>query len=205
MSTPATTEPMKTNERRALEKIVKQRVKLLVEQMQHRKQEIREAVRDLIIEEHETARKAAVVEAKQIVAEAKKMQLRVDKLLRQAGEKGLVPGMVSSKVQSSWMNRRQGYEHVTTIVTEANGFLSVSWADPTQWVPADIDNKIEDALTKVEHQAGLSRLQLAQLENDLLEELLVGELQSADAKKFLDRLPSLDALPSPRELKQLMA
>jgi hypothetical protein len=77
-------------------------------------------------------------------------------------------------------------------------FLTVEYAD--RIAPADIDDKVSREVAKLQSEAGLAEMSLREKELELLEQLAIGQLQSDDAKAFLDQIPTADKmLPAARK------
>lgn len=165
-------------EARALKSVVKGRFELLREQVEQARGEIGRVIRQRIEAEYAEKIEAANRQAENLQAKAKELEAEARKLQAGWREQGLMPA-------DSWRNREKTY-------------LTVTFAD--RIVPANIDEKVDREVGKLQSEAGLASMNLREKELDLLEQLAIGQLQTDDAHGFLEQIPSAEnMLPAARQ------
>ena len=167
---------MNQRERNALIRIVKQRYSLLRSQLDQREREIRNLIRQRVMEDHK--------------AEAEKATKAAEKI-----RKSLVD-LIAAHPDLDIESKRYGF-------MDPDRLSSESW----RFVPADTDKLIRSEMHRLREESGLASVNLELDELGLVEDLLIGSLESADAKAFLaDRIPDVDRLlPMPKKADLLPA
>lgn len=167
---------MSQKDRQELRRILKARYEILHQQLAQRQQEVQNSLAEKIREEHEAAILKAIQKTNAFEKRLSKIAEEAKALTTEMRALGVVPGNGRSY---------RGYADPET-------FLSYSLE--TAWSPKDLQEKVNQAYSKITEQAGLHKLDLRMQQLELEEELAIGALGSEEAKTFLDKIPNLDKL-----------
>ena len=165
----AATRQMNGNERRALAKIVTSRIDLLARQLAQAEADIRPIIKQRIIDEQ--AAKIAPLKKRLdlLTKRARTLNDEGVQLYRDIEAAGL-------SVNSRWYGNRE-----TTISVETCGLVE----------PVGINELVKEEIGRLLTEKGRAGIKLKEIEQSLKEELLLGEVTSADAQSFLDRIPTV--------------
>jgi hypothetical protein len=164
---------MTRTERNELVRIVRGRFKILDRQPAYRIREVETIVRDGIRERHADA----IAEAEQATEE---LRARFEPLEREAAD--LVAAMRRKGVSPRYADER---------------LVRMEWLLP--WRPANENDVAAGEMYRLSSEATMAQARLVERELSLVEELLVTELETADAKTFLAKLPTIEELvPAPK-------
>ena len=183
---------MNTTERQALVKIVKARFEVLRGQLEVRRDEIAEVVRERLRSESAEATKTYSAQAKKIVAEAQKLQEKARALSQAARQDG---GVEVTRDSGGW--RRQSS---ILVFSELNG------GTPEDWQPVGLEKRVSEELRKLHLEARTRELNLDEQEAMLLEQIWTDALESEQAKELLSKIPTVDTLmplPNSGEVKEI--
>lgn len=169
-------------ERADLKRIVKSRIELIKEQISHRTLEVKNAIKDDIRSDYQDAIKQARDEVNDILERGKALESEADALIDSWRERG-----VDIVYQS--------YAKPIT-VDSRNREIKVY----------NENEEIQRRINELREKTGFAKINLRELELELLEELTIDSLDSEDAKKFLGKIPTIDSLlPKAEEAVQLTA
>jgi len=95
----------------------------------------------------------------------------------------------SSTVKRVELRRDQGYEG-----EEMNAVDSTVEVTEIEFLPVDMEDKVKERIKAIKRDRGLLGSSLEEKRIEIIEDLLKGELESEDAKKFLEKVPNIDSL-----------
>lgn len=179
-------------ERSSIAKIINERFTMLQRDFDQRRDELSRAIRERAIEEAKGRCAEATARMQPLIAEARLIQDRIEQEVAAIrDELDVFPGQYTEQVE--WLDQ-QGKR--TRKVIKASHANPVSLHVNTTFAPDGVEERIAEELAKLgdERFAGGRKLDVLRL--DLQEELLTGGLDT-EAKAFLERIPTLDALLPP--------
>lgn len=194
-------EPDKTKmnqpERNALVKVIRSRFSVFTKHARRTRDQLKQAIFDRLTQESEAKVNAAKRDIARIEAKLERLKGEADAVYAKHRAKGLELG--SASVKDAWeyvgtRNERVGkYVDVTTFEGGLSWTISNAWVDPT------IADRVEAEYRRLEEEFGLGELAMAQTEQELVEEVILGGVTSDEAQTFLGRVPTLEKLPAPAD------
>lgn len=180
MSTQQTeSSPMTATERNTLIRITKQRFKLLNQGIGARTAMLRREIHDEVVAEHADA----VEKARRRVAKIRaKMEAVYDEYIDAVTDEYDTNGLGVAGY---------GGAPKRTLRSFSDGPGQHLYAD---FMPRDLTKEVEARLAKRLGDRPLSQYALEVEEARILEEILVGNLQTGESKRFLDEIPTLESL-----------
>lgn len=200
---------MKATERNALLKIIDARFEILANEIVQREEDIGEMIRERLIEEGKTAVPRAQARVKKFIEQAKKLQ---DDFNREVGaienDLGVVPGHTSIRSERVYDDedydaaRRQRRNPRIRIVRTAEqtgrDILRIYTTENPDWTIPNVEKRTKEELRQLGLDAKKARRKLEKKRLDLHENILLGMLESMDAKAFLEKVPKIeDIMPTP--------
>lgn len=187
---------MTTREVAELRRIVRMRFEVLGGQIAQRENEVANAIRKLIVKEHEDTIKRAKADVRKATGEITKVTELLEQKIRDLD--ALIHRYDDEGVTISGGHESRHY--ASRYSAELRSWLSRA---PDSFVPKDLAAKVKDRMDELKVGAGAQRLNLKEMELDLLEELAVGQLRSDTAQEFLGRIPTVEKLlPLPEGMKE---
>lgn len=192
---------MKQTERNALVKVLKNRFEILRKQGRRLRDDLKRAIYERTIEENERAIQAAKRDMAKIQERAKKLEEDARAVVVKHREKGLRLG--SSELRRPWHRDARTPDELYVELNDIEG-SPVEIKVYNNWYPDGVDQRVERELANLEREHDMGQIALAKKESALIEEVLLGGIEdSVTAQEFLDKVPTLDILPSPEQVRQL--
>lgn len=181
-------------ERSALAKLVEQRFKVLQIELDNRRDQLAEQIRDRLVAESEAQCAKA---AKRLEKFAKRAEVLAEQVKAEAeaitAELGVVPGEVTTHREWAYTDAsHKGTREVLRVKTYR--YSPVELTVRTKFAPVNLEQTIEREIKRLTQQRVLGGRSLDSIRLDLQEQLLLGEVQGDDAKAFLEKVPTIDAL-----------
>lgn len=159
---------MTQRDRTELRRILKARFELLHKQLDIRKSELLIHLEEEIRAQYKEQVAQAKERTSELEAEAQKFAAKADALQKEMEGMGLT--------HSHYRYEFFGYNF------------------HTDWQPANLSQKIDEAFKKVTSKADYHKVDLYLKQLELEEELAIGALGSEEAKSFLSKIPTVDTL-----------
>jgi len=166
---------MSKTERQTLIRLVKQRFKLLETGLAARPSQLDRITRQEVIAEHE--------------AEAKVWKQRFEDEVLAPMRALIVEGesMIREAHQAGFERSGYGWHGLHTRLSDVQG-------EQNNFVPTDLEKTVRERMVEKIGDKPMSKYALELEESKLVEQLLVGDLGSDDAKEFLAQVPTLEGL-----------
>lgn len=166
---------MSKTERQTLIRLVKQRFRLLETGLAARRSQLERVTRDEVIAEHE--------------AEAKQWKQRFEDEVVEPINRLIQEGydLIKEAEKAGFQRTGYGWHNMTTRVGDYQ-------REGARFVPADLDRTVRERMVEKIGDKPMSKYALELEESKLVEQLLVGDLGSDDAKEFLGQIPTLEGL-----------
>ncbi len=166
---------MSKTERQTLIRLVRQRFKLLETGLAARRSQLERVTREEVMAEHEAdAAKWKKRFEDEIIDPINELVQQGNKLIKQAEQAG-------------FDRSGYGWHSITTRIHDYE-------RQGAGFVPVDLEKTVRDRMLAKLGDKPMSRYALELEESKLVEELLVGDLSSDDAKEFLTQIPTLEGL-----------
>lgn len=182
---------MNQTERNALVKVVRSRFEVMRKHAKQRRDELRDAIFERIVAENESKIEAARRDMGEIEARARKLEDDAEAVIKKHQRKGVKLG--TAKMISAYTDH--GYKETERTVS-TSGYLLTGFNIPNAWYIADIANQVEREFRRLEREYGLGEVAMARREQELTEEIILGGVNPEASQDFLERVPTLNALPT---------
>jgi hypothetical protein len=191
---------MNSTERRALAKIIDQRFKALQAELDTRREQVEEEIRDRLIAESTRACAAAEKRMLKLVNRAKALQADVLAEVEAIAETGVIPG----EIHTFHRYNPKKSAFVGPQVIETHAVDPLTFDVTNAWAPVNLEEQIAAEIRRLVVERGQGGRSLDAIRLDLQEKLLLGDVQSDEARAFLDEIPTVDVLlPMPTEKPEL--
>lgn len=183
-------------ERSALAKLVEQRFKVLQIELDNRRDQLAEQIRDRLVAESEAQCAKA---AKRLEKFAKRAEALAEQVKAEAeaitAELGVVPGEVTTYREWAYPYTDASHKGTREVLrVKTHRYSPVELTVRTKFAPVNLEQTIEREIKRLTQQRVLGGRSLDSIRLDLQEQLLLGEVQGDDAKAFLEKVPTIDAL-----------
>jgi len=171
----AKADTMSKTERQTLIRLVKQRFKLLETGLAARRSQLTAVTRSEVIAEHK--------------AEAEKFEKRMeDEIMEPLRELVAHARSIFKDAEEAGLDRQgYGWNRVENILFD-------SQRENAKFIPKNLDGVVRERMLEKIGDKPMSAYALELEESKLIEDLLVGDLSSDDAKAFLNKVPTLEGL-----------
>jgi hypothetical protein len=168
---------MNKAERQTLIRLVKQRFKLLETGLSARRSALERVTQQEIVEENKVEAEAWKKRLDEVIAKFTDLLREGEQVIKDAHEAGF------DRSGYGWHNLTANLNNVERNAT---------------FTPVDLQKKVQERMVEKIGDKPMTRFALEMQESQLVEELLVGDLGSEDAKTFLAQVPTLeDMIPLP--------
>lgn len=201
---------MKATERNALLKIIDARFEILASEIIQREEDIGEMIRKRLVEESKTAGQEAQKRVDGFVQRARALQNEFDEEVKAIhDELGVVPGHTSihtervyddDEVDAARRQRRNPRTRIRNYALQTGrDIVRVYISDHPDWTTPNVEQRTKEELRKLGLDAKKAQRKLEKERLDLHEKILLGVLESMDAKAFLENVPKIeDIMPAPQ-------
>lgn len=193
---------MKQQERNALVKVLKNRFEILRRQARRLRDDLKRAIYERTLEENERAIAAAKRDMAKIEERAKRLEEDGRAVVAKHRERGVRLG--KSELKRPWRHGDSRNPNELYVELNAAEGSPVEIKVYNHWYPEGVDQRVERELADLEREHDMGQIALAKREQELVEEVLLGGIEdSVTAQQFLDRVPTLEILPNPDQVRQL--
>lgn len=192
---------IKSSERTALTRILNNRFDLLEQDIEQRRDEIALLVRDRMQDDAREAIRRAEESLQPFVQEARDLERRVQAHIKEIAHRDEVaPGRYHERYESYEVVRSG--KKLTKKKLVFHGYIEkkpikVDILD--EWTPVDLEKKINDAVRKLQAESGAGKLNLRKMRAELEEKILLGQIETDEARELLGQIPDVDAVLPPLE------
>lgn len=186
-------------ERNSLVRVIRERFKVFRRHAKQTRDQLRIEIFERIQDENARKVEAAQKDMAKIEERAKKLVEDAKAVVVKHRANGLELG--GAQVEDKWRwtgdgKQQESFKDITTWKSERPISVTVT----NNWVVKGVDRQVEREYKKLEREYGLGELAMAQTEQELVEEVILGGVQSDEAQSFLGRVPTLEKLPQPAEV-----
>lgn len=189
--------PMTQPERNALVKVIRSRFQVFGKHAKRTRDELKVAIFERIMADNKAKIEAAERDMAKIEERAKKLQADALATIAKHRERGVIVGSAQLvDVTEFYGTKDQRNTKAVQVSTFEGGGMTFSVTK--SFITPGVDEQVEAEYAKLEREFGLGELAMAQREQELIEEVILGGVTSEEAQDFLGRVPTLDKLPEPK-------
>lgn len=191
-------------ERNALVKVIRSRFQVFGKHARRTRDELKVAIFERVMAENKAKVEAAERDMAKIEERAQKLKDDARAVIAKHRERGVVVGTAQliDVIEGYGTKDVHNAKRVQMSTYEGDG---LAFTVTKAFVTPGVDEQVEAEYRRLEREFGLGELAMAQREQELTEEVILGGVTSDEAQAFLGRVPTLDKLPEPKEAAQIGA